>query len=160
MNTLEEKKSCLAKFLGGLESVMIAYSGGVDSAFLAWQASRIPGLKMLAVLADSPSLARSHFDHAVRFAREHDIPLEIIPTDEMELVTPRSSIGGVVSESPCFFPSGLPDHHSLLNWRGEPDADDAASVRTLRTDPPASGPRRKSLPQTEASREQWLRRKA
>ena len=53
-------------------------------AYLAWVASTIPGLKMLAVLADSPSLARSHRDEAVRFAQANNIPLEITLTAEME----------------------------------------------------------------------------
>ncbi len=70
--------------LRSLKRVLVAYSGGVDSAFLAWVAYRELGKDMLAVLADSPSLARSQMRDAVAFAQEQGIPLTIIQTDEME----------------------------------------------------------------------------
>jgi uncharacterized protein len=84
MNTLREKQTRLEENLRSLGSVLIAYSGGVDSAYLAWCASRVLGSQMLGVIADSPSLARTQFADALYFAREHGIPLEIIRTDEME----------------------------------------------------------------------------
>ncbi len=62
----------------------MAYSGGVDSAFLAWAAHQALGGAMLAGLADSPSLARSQFDDAVAFAREQQIPIEVIHTAEFD----------------------------------------------------------------------------
>jgi len=69
--------------LGQLGSLMVAYSGGVDSAFLAATARRVLGDKMLAVLADSPSLARRDFDQAIEFARAQQIPLHIVATEEL-----------------------------------------------------------------------------
>jgi uncharacterized protein len=84
MDTLQGKQFRLEARLGELKSVLIAYSGGVDSAYLAWCARQVMGLKMLAVLADSPSLARSQFAEAVAFAGTHHIPLKIIETSEME----------------------------------------------------------------------------
>ena len=62
----------------------MAYSGGVDSAFLAWAAYQVLGDKMLAVIADSPSLARTHLQDAIAFASEQNIPLEVIATDELD----------------------------------------------------------------------------
>jgi pyridinium-3,5-biscarboxylic acid mononucleotide sulfurtransferase len=56
----------------------------VDSAFLAWAAHQILGADVLAVIADSPSLARAHLTEAIEFAREQGIPLEIITTGELD----------------------------------------------------------------------------
>jgi uncharacterized protein len=63
---------------------MVAYSGGVDSAFLAATAHRVLGSRMLAVLADSPSLARRDMEQASAFARTHQIPLHIVATEELD----------------------------------------------------------------------------
>jgi uncharacterized protein len=67
-----------------LGSLMVAYSGGVDSAFLAATAHRVLGNRMLAVLADSPSLARRDMELAEAFARTQNIPLRIIATEELD----------------------------------------------------------------------------
>ncbi len=67
-----------------MRRLLVAYSGGVDSAFLAWVAHQELGADMLAVLADSPSLARSQMHDAVAFAEEEHIPLLVIATAEME----------------------------------------------------------------------------
>jgi uncharacterized protein len=81
---LEAKQASLTQRLRSLGRALIAYSGGVDSAYLAWAAYRALGSNMLAVIADSPSLARTHLADAVAFAKEHDIPLEVIPTTELD----------------------------------------------------------------------------
>ncbi len=83
-DTLDARSRSLQQQLLGLGRVLVAYSGGVDSAFLAWAAFRQIGDNMLAVLADSPSLARSQMHDAVAFAQEQGIPLTIIQTAEME----------------------------------------------------------------------------
>jgi uncharacterized protein len=67
-----------------LGSLMVAYSGGVDSAFLAATVHRVLGARMLAVLADSPSLARRDFEQARAFALEQGMPLQVIATEELE----------------------------------------------------------------------------
>src|SRR5437762_461710 len=80
---LESKRSTLDRGLTSLGRTLIAYSGGTDSAFLAWAAHQALGDNMLAVIADSPSLARFQLNDAVVFASEQGIPLEIIPTAEL-----------------------------------------------------------------------------
>src|SRR6266849_6704199 len=81
---LAAKRSALDKTLHSLGRTLVAYSGGTDSSFLAWASHQILGDRMLAVIADSPSLARFQLADAIAFAREQGIPLEIIPTGELE----------------------------------------------------------------------------
>jgi pyridinium-3,5-biscarboxylic acid mononucleotide sulfurtransferase len=80
----EAKLHSLEDQLRALNGLMVAYSGGVDSAFLAAVAHRVLGSRMLAVLADSPSLARRDMEQAQAFANEQGIPLRIIQTDELD----------------------------------------------------------------------------
>ncbi len=67
-----------------LGSLMVAYSGGVDSAFLAATAHRVLGSRMLAVLADSASLARRDLEQARAFARSLEMPLHVVATEELD----------------------------------------------------------------------------
>ena len=80
---LRGKMQLLRDRLRSLGRLLVAYSGGVDSGFLAWAAYRELGDAMMAVLADSPSLARSQMRDAVAFADEQGIPLTVLSTDEM-----------------------------------------------------------------------------
>jgi len=81
---LAAKQTALCARISALGRLLVAYSGGVDSAYLAWAAHEALGAAMLAVIADSPSLARTHLSDAVAFAQKHDIPLEIIQTAELD----------------------------------------------------------------------------
>ena len=81
---LPEKQRRLEQVLSALGRTLVAYSGGVDSAYLAWAADRALKDNMLAVIADSPSLARTHLRDAIAFAQEQGIPLHVIQTAEME----------------------------------------------------------------------------
>lgn len=81
---LARKRAALDLHLRTLGRTLVAYSGGADSAFLAWAAHRVLGDNMLAVIADSPSLARNQLADATAFAAEQGIPLEIIITDELD----------------------------------------------------------------------------
>src|ERR1700745_3260050 len=64
--------------------VLVAYSGGVDSGYLAWVAHRVLGHDMLAVIADSASLARTQLADALAFAEEQGIPVDVISTSELD----------------------------------------------------------------------------
>jgi len=81
--SLAAKQAALEANLRSLSSVMVAYSGGIDSAYLAYVAHLVLGEKALAVIADSASLARTHLADAIAFAEEHSIPLQIIRTEEL-----------------------------------------------------------------------------
>jgi pyridinium-3,5-biscarboxylic acid mononucleotide sulfurtransferase len=81
---INSKHALLQAGLRRLERVLVAYSGGVDSAYLAWTAHQALGENMLAVVADSPSLARTQLADAIAFASEQAIPLEVIATSELD----------------------------------------------------------------------------
>lgn len=81
VNAKQQRMEVLISAMG---RTLVAYSGGVDSAYLAWAAHRVLGSDMLAVIADSPSLARTHLQDAIAFAQEQAIPLKVIQTSEME----------------------------------------------------------------------------
>ncbi len=79
-----EKLTVLEARLRQLGRLMVAYSGGVDSAFLAGTAHRVLGDQVLAVLADSASLARRDLEQACEFALTHGVPLQVVATEELD----------------------------------------------------------------------------
>ena len=84
MVELHDKATQLQGMLSSLGSLMVAYSGGTDSAFLAYAAHKALGNRMLAVIADSPSLPRKELAAALAFATEQGIPIQVISTEEMD----------------------------------------------------------------------------
>jgi pyridinium-3,5-biscarboxylic acid mononucleotide sulfurtransferase len=81
---LHAKQEKLFSVLRGLDRVMVAYSGGADSAYLAWAAHQVLGASALAVTADSASIPESHKRDAEAFVRQFGIPHEYIETREFE----------------------------------------------------------------------------
>ena len=81
---LVAKREALDRRLLEIGRLMVAYSGGIDSAFLAYAAHQVLGDEMLAVIADSPSLSRAHLRDAVEFAEQQGIPLQVVDTNELE----------------------------------------------------------------------------
>ena len=81
---LAEKHELLKQTLKNLGSVLVAYSGGTDSAFLAYTAHQVLGENMLAVIADSASLPRAELAAALAFTAQHSIPIQILQTNELE----------------------------------------------------------------------------
>src|SRR5205085_6593051 len=84
MTLQEVKESALRERLSSLTSVIVAYSGGVDSAYLAYVAHRTLGDRAVAVTADSPSYPERHRALAIRIAREFGLRHEIIHTSELD----------------------------------------------------------------------------
>jgi pyridinium-3,5-biscarboxylic acid mononucleotide sulfurtransferase len=80
---LDQKEAALRRTLGELRSLIVAYSGGVDSAYLAYAATAALGDRALCITADSPSYPERHRQMAIRLARQFGFRHEIIRTDEM-----------------------------------------------------------------------------
>jgi uncharacterized protein len=81
---LDAKEQVLFDSLRRLTRVIIAYSGGTDSAYLAWAAHRVLGDNAIAITADSASIPTSHKRDAEQFARECGFRHEYIDTHEFE----------------------------------------------------------------------------
>jgi uncharacterized protein len=80
---LDAKSRALVDLLTGFESVVVAFSGGVDSAYLACVASRALGARALAITADSSSYPQHHREMALRLASQFEFAHEFIVTDEL-----------------------------------------------------------------------------
>ena len=80
---LAAKAALLDSTLRQCGSLLVAYSGGTDSAFLAYAAHKVLGDRMLAVIADSASLPRAELANALAFSRLHGIPTRTLETFEL-----------------------------------------------------------------------------
>jgi uncharacterized protein len=78
-----DKEEALRHLIAGFDSAIVAFSGGVDSAYLAWVTHDVLGSRALAVTADSPSYPEHHRALALDVARRFALPHEIIHTDEL-----------------------------------------------------------------------------
>jgi pyridinium-3,5-biscarboxylic acid mononucleotide sulfurtransferase len=87
----DAKEQHLETLLAGVDSAIVAFSGGVDSAYLGWVATRVLGSAALCVTADSPSYPDHHRQLALRTARECGLYHEVIRTAELERVEYREN---------------------------------------------------------------------
>jgi len=84
LGAARQKLHGLRSVLSQIPDAAVAFSGGVDSSLLAVVARDVIGVGLRAVIADSPSIPREELAGAVRFARAHDVPLEVVHTKEMD----------------------------------------------------------------------------
>ena len=84
LGILKAKQDRLFAILKPMRRVIIAYSGGADSAYLAWAAHRVLGEDAVAVTADSASIPESHKNDAEEFARQWGFRHEYIETREFD----------------------------------------------------------------------------
>jgi pyridinium-3,5-biscarboxylic acid mononucleotide sulfurtransferase len=79
-----EKLERLRDLIRALDSCVVAYSGGVDSVFLARVCREVLGSRSLAVIADSPSLPRRELAEALELAQTFEIPVRVVGTREFD----------------------------------------------------------------------------
>ena len=83
-DTIHGKQEQLFSILRSMDRVLVAYSGGTDSAYLAWAANRVLGADALAVTADSASIPESHKRDAEAFVKRYGIRHQYIETNEFD----------------------------------------------------------------------------
>lgn len=92
-DTARAKQARLEARLADLGSVVVAFSGGVDSAYLAVVAARVLGPRALAVTGDSASYPEFHRRQALDVARDFRLAHEIVPTHELDRHGYRANAG-------------------------------------------------------------------
>jgi pyridinium-3,5-biscarboxylic acid mononucleotide sulfurtransferase len=89
--SLEAKERRLFELLASLDSAIVAFSGGVDSAYLAWAATSVLGPRVICITAESPSYPDHHRQLALRIARDFRLQHEFVRTAELERAEYRAN---------------------------------------------------------------------
>ncbi len=84
LSVVSDKYERLCELLRSYGSCLVAYSGGVDSVFLAFVAHQILGDRALAAIADSPSLPRREFEEAIAIGKKFGFPVRVVQTQEFQ----------------------------------------------------------------------------
>jgi uncharacterized protein len=84
LESLQAKQEDLFAILRSMDRVLVAYSGGTDSAYLAWAAGKMLGDRALAITADSASIPESHKRDAEDFVKRFDLRHQYVDTREFD----------------------------------------------------------------------------
>lgn len=84
LTLIDKKLQSLREKIRSYGSCIVAYSGGVDSVFLAHVAHQVLGSRALAVIADTPSLPRRELEEALGIARQFNFPVWVAQTSEFQ----------------------------------------------------------------------------
>ncbi|MDF2656715.1 MAG: hypothetical protein K0R19_3189 [Bacillota bacterium] len=85
MTNIQDKREQLMKYIQGMESVAVAFSGGVDSTFLLKIAQEALGDRVVAVTARSCSFPERELNEAIRFTKENQIQHLIVDSEELDI---------------------------------------------------------------------------
>ena len=88
---LAARERRLSTLLDSFDSIIVAFSGGVDSAYLAWAATQVLGPTAYCITADSPSYPDHHRQLALRIARDFGLQHEFVHTGEMDIPEYRAN---------------------------------------------------------------------
>ncbi len=150
----DHKEQALLRTLAGWPALIVAYSGGVDSAYLAWAATRVLGRGALCITADSPSYPDRHRALARQIAADFGFAHEVIHTSEMA----RPDTGRIPRTAVTTASTS-----STRTWLGSraragfPPSPTVATRTIAGTTGPGVKPRRNSASRAPSMRSAWPR---